>query len=187
MSHKQIHGGVCHICFSVCRFLKNSFIYLFLIALGLCCCAWAFSTRGQQRQLSSCGTRGFSRRRLLLLWSTGSRPMGFSRCSMQASVVAVSWLSGLGASVVVGHGLRSCGSLALECASSVATAHRLSCSVASGILLDQGSNLCPLHWLYQLKGKSLFLIFKVTFKIELYVFRECKKYALKSLPSTYIP
>ena len=186
MSHKQIHGGVCHICFSVCRFLKNSSIYLFLIALGLCCCAWAFSTCGQQRQLSSCGTRGFSLRRLLL-WSTGSRPMGFSRCSMQASVVAVSWLSGLGASVVVGHGLRSCGSLALECASSVATAHRLSCSVASGILLDQGSNLCPLHWLYQPKGKSLFLIFKVTFKIELYVFRECKKYALKSLPSTYIP
>ena len=83
---------------------------------------------------------------------------------MQASVVAVSWLSGLGASVVVGHGLRSCGSLALECASSVATAHRLSCSVASGILLDQGSNLCPLwqadsYPLYQLKGKSLFLIF----------------------------
>ena len=24
--------------------------------------------------------------------------------------------------------------------------HRLSCSTASGILLDQGSNLCPLHW-----------------------------------------
>ena len=91
--------------------------------------------------------------------------MGFSSCSMQASVAAVSWLSGVGASVAVVHGLRSCGSLALEGASSVVAAHRLSCSVASGILLDQGLNLCPLHWqadsypLYQPKGKSLFLIF----------------------------
>ena len=25
-------------------------------------------------------------------------------------------------------------------------AHRLSCSTACGIFLDQGSNLCPLHW-----------------------------------------
>ena len=25
-------------------------------------------------------------------------------------------------------------------------AHKLSCSVACGILTDQGSNLCPLHW-----------------------------------------
>ena len=24
--------------------------------------------------------------------------------------------------------------------------HGLSCSVACGIVLDQGSNLCPLHW-----------------------------------------
>ena len=26
-------------------------------------------------------------------------------------------------------------------------AHRLSCSPASGIFLDQGSNLCPLHYM----------------------------------------
>ena len=25
--------------------------------------------------------------------------------------------------------------------------HRLSCSVACGIFLEQGLNLCPLHWL----------------------------------------
>ena len=31
------------------NFLKNKFIYLFLAALGLCCCAWTFS---------SCGERG---------------------------------------------------------------------------------------------------------------------------------
>ena len=29
---------------------------------------------------------------------------------------------------------------------SVVVAHRLSCSAACGILLDQGSNLCLLHW-----------------------------------------
>ena len=31
-------------------------------------------------------------------------------------------------------------------AGSVVVAHRPSCSVACGILPDQGSNLCPLHW-----------------------------------------
>ena len=29
-------------------FLKNLFIYLVLAALGLCCCAWAFSSCGKQ-------------------------------------------------------------------------------------------------------------------------------------------
>ena len=29
---------------------------------------------------------------------------------------------------------------------SVVVAHGLSCSAACGIFLDQGSNLCPLHW-----------------------------------------
>ena len=29
---------------------------------------------------------------------------------------------------------------------SVVVAHRLSCSAACGIFLDQGSNPCPLHW-----------------------------------------
>ena len=39
--------------------------------------------------------------------------------------------------------LRSTGS---RCAGSVIVAHGLSCSVACGILPDQGSNPCPLHW-----------------------------------------
>ena len=63
--------------------------------------------------------------RLLLLWSTGSRCVGFSSCSMQASVV-------------VACGLQSAGSLAV--------AHGLSCSAALRIFPDQGSNPCPLHW-----------------------------------------
>ena len=39
--------------------------------------------------------------------------------------------------------LRSTGS---RRAGSVVVAHGLSCSAACGILPDQGSNLCPLHW-----------------------------------------
>ena len=39
--------------------------------------------------------------------------------------------------------LRSTGS---RCAGSVIVAHGPSCSAACGILLDQGSNPCPLHW-----------------------------------------
>ena len=34
----------------------------------------------------------------------------------------------------------------LSTRASVVVVHRLSCSKASGIFLDQGSNLCPLHW-----------------------------------------
>ena len=61
-------------------FFINLFIYLFLAALGLCCCAWAFS---------SCGEQG-------LLF------------------VAVHRLLIVVASLVVEHGLSSCGSRALE-------------------------------------------------------------------------
>ena len=43
------------------------------------------------------------------------------------------------ASLVVKHGLRG------EQAS-VVQPHGLSCPTASGIFLDQGLNLCPLHW-----------------------------------------
>ena len=62
---------------------------------------------------------------------------GFSCCG--------AWALGAQASVVVARGLSSCGSWALE-RSSVVAVHGLSCSVASGIFPDQGSNPCPLHW-----------------------------------------
>ena len=68
---------------------------------------------------------GFSLRWLLLLWSMGSRPAGFSSCGMQASVVV---------------------DRRLQSARSVVVAHRLSCSAACGVFPDQGLNLCPLHW-----------------------------------------
>ena len=72
-------------------FFSNKFIYLFLAALGLRCCAQAFS---------SCGEQG-----LLSLWCAGSRG-GFSCCGARAL--------GARASVVVARGLSSCGSRALE-------------------------------------------------------------------------
>ena len=72
------------------------------------------------RRYSSLPCAGFSLRWLLLLRSTGSRCTGFSSCGVWAQQL---WL-----------------------AVSVVVAHRLSCSVACGIFLDQGSNPCPLHW-----------------------------------------
>ena len=68
-----------------------------------------------------CCTRAFS--------SWGERGLLF--VAMHGSLTAV-------ASLVAEHGVSSTGS--------VAVAHRLSCSAACGIFLDQGSNLCPLHW-----------------------------------------
>ena len=63
------------------------FIYLFLAALGFCCCARAFS---------SCGERG-----LLSVAVRGLLIAVASRCRAQAL--------GVRASVVVAHGLSSCG------------------------------------------------------------------------------
>ena len=62
---------------------------------------------------------GFSLQWLLLLWSTGSRHTGMG-CSTW-----VQYLQLVGLEVVV---------------------HRLCCSSACGIFLDQGSNPCPPHW-----------------------------------------
>ena len=65
----------------IIQFLKNKFIYfiyLFLAALGLRCCAWAFS---------SCGERGLLFvvvQWLLSLWSMGCRRASFSSCGAQA-------------------------------------------------------------------------------------------------------
>ena len=43
-------------------------------------------------------------------------------------------------------GLCCRGAQALGPWGSVVVAHRLGCPVTCGILLDQGLNLCPLHW-----------------------------------------
>ena len=77
-------------------FLFNKFTYLFLAALGLRCCEWAFSSCGERRLL-------FVVVRGLLI----SHCSGFSCCGAQAP--------GARASVVAARGLSSCGSRALEC------------------------------------------------------------------------
>ena len=61
----------------------NLFIYLFLAALGLRCCAQAFSGFSE-RGYSSLQCAGFSLQWLLLLRSTGSRCASFSSCGTWA-------------------------------------------------------------------------------------------------------
>ena len=66
------------------HFLKN-FIYLFLAALGLCCCAQAFFSCGE-RGLLFVAVRGLLIE-VALLQSMGSRPAGFSSWGTWAAVV----------------------------------------------------------------------------------------------------
>ena len=108
------------------NFFKNIFIYLFLAALGLCCCAQAFSSCGEQGLLFVV-VHGL----LIAVASlVAVAEHGLQECGLQQL-----WHVG---SVVVAHGLQSAGS--------VVVVHRLSCSPSCGIFPDQGSNPCPLHW-----------------------------------------
>ena len=75
------------------------FIYLFLAVLGLA--VRMFSLVAVSEGYSSLRCVGVSLQWLLLLRSMGSRHAGFSSCGTRASVV-------------VAHGLSSCGSQALE-------------------------------------------------------------------------
>ena len=59
------------------------FIYLFLAALGLCCCARVFSSCGE-RGLFFVAVRGLLIAVASLVVEHGSRHMGFSSCSMWA-------------------------------------------------------------------------------------------------------
>ena len=100
------------------------FIYLFLAALGIRCCAWAFS---------SCGKWG--------LIFVVVRGLLIAVASLVAEhrlqVHGLQQLWHVGSVVVAGR---------LQSADSVVVAHGLSCSAACGIFPDQGSNPCPLHW-----------------------------------------
>ena len=92
-------------------------IYLFLTALGLHCCEWAFSSRVKWG-LFSVAVSG-------LLIEVASPIAEHRPQSSRASLVAVCGPQSLG-SAVVEHG-------------------GLSCSMAGGIIPKQGSNPCPLH------------------------------------------
>ena len=108
-------------------FFKNKFIYfiyLFLAALGLRCCAQAFSSCGEQ------GLLFIAVRGLLIAMASLVAEHRLQACRLQQ-------LQHVG-SVVVAHGLQSTGS--------VVVVHGLSCPAACGIFPDQGSNPCPLRW-----------------------------------------
>ena len=64
---------------------------------------------------------------LLLLWPSGATLS--LRCSAPSCC-----------------GFSDCGAWALGTQASVVEAHRLSCPMARGLFLDQGSNMCPLRW-----------------------------------------
>ena len=87
----------------------------FLAILHLHCCVWAFSSC-LEHGCSGCGAQA-------------SHGGGFSCCRAQAL--------GCGPFVVAAHGLESTGSVVM--------AQGLSCSMASGIFLDQGLNPCLSH------------------------------------------
>ena len=105
-------------------FKKFLFIYLFLAALGLRCCPRAFSSCGEQGLLFT-AVRG-------LLIAVASLVVEHG---LQVRGLQYLWHVG---SVIVAPRLQSAGS--------VVVAHGFSCSAACGIFLDQGLNLCPLHF-----------------------------------------
>ena len=75
-------------------------------------------------------------------------PWTFSSCGKRGLVfVSVEGLLIEAASLIVEHSSRACGLQQLQHMVSVGMAHRLSGPSACGTFLDQGSNLCPLHWL----------------------------------------
>ena len=104
-----------------CPFLnqikKKKFVSLFLAMLSLCCCAELSSSCGERGLLPSCGVQVPHSG----AFSCRARALGHMGCSSCSS-----W--------ALEHGLNSCG------------AQAYSCSTAYGIFLDQGLNLCLLHW-----------------------------------------
>ena len=99
-------------------FLKFYLFYLFYLWLR-----WVFVAACRLSLVAASGLFFVAARRLLIAVASlccGARALG-------------TW-----ASVVVARGLYSTGS--------VVVAHGLCCSVVCGIFLDQGLNLCPLHW-----------------------------------------
>ena len=108
--------------------------------LGLHCYVWA-SCSGSEWRLTFVAAHGHLR--------VATSLVAEHRLCARASAV------GHAGSVAVVHSIWS--------TDSVAVVHRLSCSLACTVFLDQGSNLCPLHWqvdfypLYQQGGPVLFI------------------------------
>ena len=107
----------------VVQFFKIYVFNLFLAVLGLCCCI-GFSLFVVSRDYPLAAVH-----RLLIA---------------VASLIVEHSFWGMGASVSVAHGLRSCGS-GLQSTGSIDMAHRFHRPAACGIFPDQGWNLCSLH------------------------------------------
>ena len=101
---------------SVFLFFFNNFIYLFLVVLDLCCCT-GFSVVVESRGYFLAAVGGLLIMVAPLLQSTGAR------VHMDSAAAVL--------------GLQSTGSIVVT--------RGLSCSMAHGIFLDQGSNLGLLH------------------------------------------
>ena len=108
---------------TVCVFLKIC-LYVYYWQGWVFLATQAFSSCGEGI-LSSCG-------------ASASHCSGLSCCRAWALGVQISVVAACGLKVAAACGLRSTGS--------VAVAHRPSFSVACGIFLDQGLNLCLLPW-----------------------------------------
>ena len=97
-------------------------IYLILTVLGLHCCSGFSLVATSPQRLPFCGS---------------------VQASHRGGFIVEHRLQGAQASMPAACGFSTCGSQAVKCwVSSCA----LSCSAACGIFLDQGSNLCLLHW-----------------------------------------
>ena len=72
-------------------FLINLFIYLFIWLRWVFVAVHGLSIVSASRGYSSLRCTGFSLQQLLLLWSTGSRCVGFSSCGSRAQLLCGMW------------------------------------------------------------------------------------------------
>ena len=119
-----------HILFSVSQEVYIYFVILFYFILFIFGCVGSSLLHVGFLQLRRAGVT-------LRCGARASHCSGFSHCGARALGARASVVAAHGLSIVT-HGLQSTGS--------VVVAHKLSCSTACGIFLDQGSNSCPLHW-----------------------------------------
>ena len=117
--------------------LSSHVLIFFFAALGLCCFAWAFSSRGEQ-ELLFIALRGLLIVVLLLSWSTGSKHTGISSgYRILGSVVTAQGSRALELQELwrICSGVATPGPGAMG---SMVVARGLSCFMAGGTFLEQG-------------------------------------------------
>ena len=128
----------CKRCSALLFLFKQSCLnFFFFAALGLCCFAWAFSSRGEQ-ELLFIALRGLLIVVLLLSWSTGSKHTGISSgYRILGSVVTAQGSRALELQELwrICSGVATPGPGAMG---SMVVARGLSCFMAGGTFLEQG-------------------------------------------------